>query len=131
MYKIRIEHEVRPGVLADILQIASTGSIEDWAEIVAYTQTENPEYVRMEICEQADDAHKQHHYHKITPGVILQGMQRILDLKLHNDGPSGNAALPQYQEWILSSVVDGDATMIDTGVADAIIQFALFNELRY
>lgn len=125
-----IRHPVDPSVLAAIIGIASDDSIDAWADVIVYTQTEDPAMCKMEIIELAEDEGNGHH--TITGSTILLGMQRIIDLELPlPDTNNSITTLSQIREWIITSIKDGDATMMDPYCADAIIQYALFNEQVY
>jgi hypothetical protein len=69
-----------PQLLADIMHIACSDSIDAWADIIVFTQTEDPAMYKMEIIELAEEEENNHH--TITGSTILLGMQRIIDLEL-------------------------------------------------
>lgn len=128
---ITIRHNVTSSLLADIMMISTLNSIDAWADIVTFTQTEDPSMYKMEIIETADNPPR---HHTVTCATILLGMQRIIDLELPNPVRrhiDGVTTMSQIRAWTITSVADGDATMIDAYCADAIIQFALFNEQVY
>lgn len=127
MGKIKIQHEVSEQLLADILMIASKNAIDGWCDVVVFVQTEDPIYCRMEIIELEDEKP-----HTISCETILLGMQKIVDMELPPP-IRGNliTTLSQIREWIVVSIMNEDATMIDDYVADAIIQQALFGEQLY
>jgi hypothetical protein len=127
---ITIRHPVEPQLLADIMHIACSDSIDAWADIIVFTQTEDPAMYKMEIIELAEEEENNHH--TITGSTILLGMQRIIDLELPPPIPNNEiTTTSQIRAWIITSISDGDATMIDAYCADAIIQYALFNEQVY
>lgn len=126
---ITVRHSIDSELLADIMHIAMLDSIDAWADIVAFTQTEDPAMYKMELIETADDPPR---HHTVTGATIILGMQRIIDLELPDPMPNNIVTtLSQIRAWIIGSVADGDASMIDAHCADAIIQYALFNDQVY
>jgi hypothetical protein len=109
--------------------MADGGAIAGWADVIIFNKTEDPAMYRMDIIDVRHGADVVHH---ITASTIMLGMQRIIDLELPDPIP-GNmvVTMSQIRAWIITSVRDGDATMIDDYCIDAIIQFALFNEQIY
>jgi hypothetical protein len=126
---LTIRHDVDSDMLADVMRIATFQSIDGWADVISFTQTEDPSLSRMEIIETADNPPR---HHQVTIETIIAGMQRIIDMELPAPIP-GNIiiGLPQIRQWIITSIKDGDATMIDAYCADAIIQYGLFNNNPY
>jgi hypothetical protein len=111
------------------MQIASSDAIDGWADVITFMQTEDPRYYKMEIAETADDPPR---IHTVTPAIIALGMERIIALEMDPPVP-GNAitTLSQIREWIMVSIKDDDAVMIDDYCANAIVQYGLFNNTPY
>jgi hypothetical protein len=130
---ITIRHRVDSQLLADVMEVAEYNAIDAWADIVVFTKTEDPAMYKMEIIEPSGDPNTGNH-HTVTGATILLGMQRIIDLELPDPVWRPGAmitTMSQIRAWIISSIADGDASMVDADVADAIFQYALFNEIVY
>jgi hypothetical protein len=129
---VTIRHNVSSRLLADIIEIAQHDAIDAWADIVATMMTEDPAMYKMEIIEITGDVPDSKDHHTITGATILLGMQRIIDLELPDPDPRNKiTTLSQIRAWIITSITDGDATMIDDYCADAIIQYGIFGEQVY
>jgi hypothetical protein len=113
--------------LAEILDTCE-GEIIAWCDIVASTQTEQPEYRRIEIIH--DGKPFTLDYSTVKLGV--ERMLRDYDAKVHK-GSLGRPVptFGQLCEWLITSINDGDTTMVDGDVANAIIQYALFAKVVY
>jgi hypothetical protein len=136
MHFIMAKHEVKAQLLADIMEIAETNAIDGWADIVTFLKTEDPELYKMDILEldppSEDNENGDVQHHTVTVGTILLGMERIVHQEIPPADPDNAiTTLGHIREWIITSIKDDDATMIDSYCANAIIQYALFNRQVY
>ena len=117
--EIEVRLPVEDQFLADILSTAVEGGINYWAQVVVYKWTEGPEHTKAEILEvDSSNAH-----FTIGLDVIAEGIQRVLG----ND----HSVSKETVGYVLAGVREQDAGEIDSIAADVIVQFGLFDELRY
>lgn len=118
-------------LLADTLSAAmSAGGISLWAEVISYTTGENPSHANATIME--DDGTEYGTQLHIDIDVLAKGVERVLNNKPANTSTSSlGATYYQMYTWLMDALMDNDATMIDTETADLIVQYGLFEEMKY
>lgn len=128
-HDIKITCKVDDEFLSDILTTAAEGGINYWCEIVRYETGENPAHTVLVITESDEQEPI-----RVDIQVILKGVQKMLDTPPANKSTS-TVVSTYYQlyGWLLDAVKNPheDAVMIDADVADAVVQFGLFEEQRY
>jgi len=113
--------------LAEILDTCES-EIQSWCEIISSTRTEQPEYRRIEILHDGKAITLDH-------STVLTGINRLLkdyNPRVHKGGM--NLVVPtfgQICEWLIMSINDGDTSMVDADVADAIIQYGVLGSMEY
>lgn len=124
---LRVENQL----LADILTTAVEGGIQYWCEVIRYNTGENPSHNSATIVESVDGEVSEPY--QVDIDTVRLGMERMLNQTPANTSTSTMVAATYYQlwTWLKDSVEDNDATMVDADVADAVLQFALFDEMRY
>lgn len=118
--------------VADVMETGLAGGISYWAAVLEYASCENPGYNKARVIEfEEDDAKPM----DLTIEVMVTGIQRMLDQRpVHPDSRSNLVATyGQLWTWLRDAVLDPEdgIVMVDAEVADAVIQFALFEEIVY
>ncbi len=127
-HDIKVICKVDDEFLSDILTTAAEGGINYWCEILRYETGDNPAYTKIVIQEEDEEERT------LDIQVILKGIQKMLDTPPANKSTSTMVATYyQLYGWLLDAVKNPevDNVMIDADVADAIVQFGLFEEQRY
>jgi hypothetical protein len=114
----------REEFLADIIVTAVEGGTGYWADVEQYRH-DTPAETRATLFEMDEDA---------PGGYSTNGEAVTLDTIAHGIGLIRERIVPinsNYRLEILRADAQNDAGMIDAEYADAIVQAALFGELRY
>lgn len=129
------DYELTHQFLADILHTALAGGIQYWCDVVSETTGENPALNKAEIMEEwsGGDSPEDRH-HTVDIEVIRKGIERFL-----NDPPTvryesnTSATYSQLYDWLMGAVEDPEdgIVMVDSEVADTVVQFGLFEDLVY
>lgn len=124
-FEIVLARQYDMQILADTIITAVEGGIGYWCSVVAYTHTEGPEHTRATIMIEdslADDEEKGDTF-TIDCEVARKGIERILNGSIELNS--------EMVGWIVQSLDEGSAFMIDADVADAIVQAGLLGEVRF
>jgi hypothetical protein len=140
--------EMPVGFLSDVMIAASQG-MTGWCTIVQWdTNPTRPEMDKITILLD-DDVRKEGEPDTlyITHEVIERGIRRFLHdrprsnklvytwqetfTKTYNALPIGSELFAMYYRWLFQAVWDGDATLVDSEVADIIVQYGLFMEVMF
>lgn len=127
--------EISIELLADILECCGESAIGYWAQIVTFRTGENPALNHMDIVLQDELLGDDEENPPIRIGIeeIRVGIERIL---LKSPGPAMGSILSvssfyQVWNWLMDSINEDDAVMVDADVADVIVQYYMHNETRY
>lgn len=127
-----VRHTVDHQLLADALHTAVYGgvSIALWCAIIRYESGDNPSHHSAVILE--EDGTEYGTQQTVDIDVMRLGIERILNNPPANESTSSlGATYYQMYTWIKDAVDDNDATMIDAETADLIVQYGLFQEMKY
>jgi hypothetical protein len=125
----RLSYTVEDQFFADILHTGIGGAIQYWAEVISSTSGENPAHDRASIL--VEDGEDEVLYH-IDLDVIITGVQRIMQEPPVNKSTSKLiATYSQKWEWLRQSLQERDTIMVDSDVADMVIQYGLFEREIY
>lgn len=124
-------YEVSDKFAAEILTQGAT-AIGYWCEVVIKSETADDFYSKLEIIETADEDGR---HHTVDLTVVRTGIERMMKIlpEDQKDVPSKGlvANFWQLRQWLEMSIQDDDTVMVDSDVADCIIQLGLYNELVY
>lgn len=130
----RLGYTVDDQFFADILATGvGADSIEVWCEIVSYTSGENPAHNKATVMVQEQHPDEPPTPYLIDLEVVMNGVQRMMQNPPANPDATAllGASYAQMWEWLRQSLQENDTVMIDAETADVIIQYGLFEELRY
>lgn len=127
-HAFKVTCEVDDEFLSDIVVTAVEGGISYWCDIIKYETGENPAHTKA-LIEEEDEEPK-----TIDIQVIINGINKMLENPPVNKSKS-TAIATYYQVfcWLTDALKDPkeNNVMIDADVADTVVQFGLFGELRY
>jgi len=108
--------------LQDILDRA-VPQIGYWAEILVQHKTVDGEYSSLDVV--VNDGNSTHR--KIDLETVQRGIERMLreyNPRIHEIFITlSTPSFGQICEWLITSINDGDTTMVDEDVADAVLQY--------
>lgn len=102
--------------LTDIYTTGLEGGINYWATVTSYQHT-------TQQLATITDNHDDEHPHTIDLNTIARGIRAITTHRVHTN--------PAHRQRIAAADRAHDAADLDAADADAIIQAALFGEIRY
>jgi hypothetical protein len=123
-FELTVTQQYDMQILSDTIITAIEGGIGYWSVCTEYVWDCEPHEVhaKVQIEDELRDEKDEDEY-LIDCSVIKRGLEKLL---------SGNVQVgSQIMGYIMQSLGDGDAGMIDAIAADCIVQAGLFSEVRY
>lgn len=115
--------EISDKLLAELIRLGVEG-VEYWADVVTSSTGETPALDKMVIC-----CEETGQVYQVTTETTRDGVRRAIAAAAYEA-----LAKPSHAgKWssLIDAVTDNDATLLDPEVADLVVQYGLFGEMRY